>query len=240
MKLYKKIAKYYDLIFKQDYEKQARIISKLIKNKGKLLDVGCGTGGHLIIFKKLSFKVKGLDDSEEMINVAKKKLPEIIFFKAKMQKLSLKEKFNVITILNRTLLFVKDYNDLKKTIKGVYNQLTINGALIMDLDIHSDYFDKDKSETNYFHNNEVEGSITEEYDLRDDKVLWSINLNIKDNNKIIRLVDNQEFLLINVKKLLKIMNEIGFKTIIYSIKGRKTSNYKQPLIIKGLKFKKDS
>ncbi|GAG89663.1 unnamed protein product, partial [marine sediment metagenome] len=55
--MYKKLAKYYDLIYHwKDYEKEAHSVKDLIKkykksDGNKLLDVGCGTGKHLEQFK---------------------------------------------------------------------------------------------------------------------------------------------------------------------------------------------
>ena len=51
--LYKKYAKYYDLIYsKKDYVNETKFILSMIRQnkvKGKnILEVGCGTGGHAI------------------------------------------------------------------------------------------------------------------------------------------------------------------------------------------------
>ena len=56
--MYKELAKYYDLIYlSKDYKKESqqlmRIIKKYKKSEGKkLLDVACGTGGHLKFLEK--------------------------------------------------------------------------------------------------------------------------------------------------------------------------------------------
>ena len=55
-KMYKKIAKYYDTIFKTDYHGEVHVIDKIIGKKGTLLDIGCGTGGHLKEFNKIKYK----------------------------------------------------------------------------------------------------------------------------------------------------------------------------------------
>ena len=77
--LYKKLAKYYDLVYSwKDYKKEANKIRKLIKkykkSEGKgLLDVACGTGGHLK-FLKSNFSCTGIDINDEMLKIAKKKV----------------------------------------------------------------------------------------------------------------------------------------------------------------------
>ena len=66
-------------------------------------------------------------------------------------------------------------------------------------------------------------------------VLYSVNFNIKDE---IRLVDNKEFLLVSVKKLVYLMEEVGFKVKVYNKNGKETKNHQQPVFISGVKVKK--
>jgi ubiquinone/menaquinone biosynthesis C-methylase UbiE len=239
VKVYKKLAKYYDLMFDFDYSGEAKIchsiLERLGKGKGLLLDIGCGTGGHMLAFKALGYRVEGLDSSKEMIEQAKKKLPEAEFHKSKMEKMKLREQYDIITLLNRTLLFVDDKKDLKKVFKRIHEQLAPKGVLLMDLDIHKNNFNPDRSNAKHFTGDDVEGSIVEEYDLRDDKILLSINLSIKEKGEITRVVDNYEFLLIDPKKLLKLLKEVGFKTKTYTMKGRKTNDMSKRLLIAGIR-----
>ena len=153
-----------------------------------------------------------------------------------MEKMNLKKKFDAIIIFNRTLIHLKNEKSLKKLIKKVKEHLNAGGGVLIDLDVHKDFFDVDLSETNYFHKGDLEGSITEEYDLRGNKILWSINLVIKDG-KVNRLVDTQEFLLIDAKKLIKILKENGFKVFVFSAKGRPVKHINQHIIVLG-KLKK--
>ncbi|MBD3312009.1 methyltransferase domain-containing protein [archaeon] len=235
MKVYNKLAEYYDEVFKIDYEKEAGVCHEVIKklggSAGKLLDVGCGTGGHMKAFKELGYEVEGLDSSNEMIRQARYKLPRAKFYKMKMQEVNLAGTYDVITLLSRTLLYLDDEKEIKVTLRRLQDHLEPMGLLVIDLDLHKDYFNPDKSSTNYFNDEGVEGSITEDYELKDNKVLWSVNLSIKKEDDVTRVVDNQEYLLINPKKLVKWMKEIHLIPTIYSSNGRKTSNYEQPLII---------
>jgi cyclopropane fatty-acyl-phospholipid synthase-like methyltransferase len=53
-------------------------ISKLFKEKGvrKILDIGSGTGRHLIFFSKKGFEIHGFDASPKAISIAKEWLTE--------------------------------------------------------------------------------------------------------------------------------------------------------------------
>lgn len=234
MKVYNKLAEHYDQVFKINYEKEAGVCHRIIKKLGggrKLLDVGCGTGGHMKAFKELGYEVEGLDSSNEMIKQARQKLPRNKFYKMRMQEINLAGSYDIITLLSRTLLYLDDEKEVKVTLRRLQDHLEPMGLLVIDLDLHKDYFNPDKGETKYFNKDGVEGSVTEDYDSKGNKVLWSVNLSIKKEDEVTRVVDNQEYLLINPKKLIKWMKEIHLIPTVYSSNGRKTSNYEQPLII---------
>ena len=71
-------AKYYDTIYqKKNYSKETNFVSQFFpKNKKKLriLDLGMGTGSHLINLIKKGHKVDGVELSREMIDLAKQKV----------------------------------------------------------------------------------------------------------------------------------------------------------------------
>lgn len=240
MKLYKKLAKYYDYAFRINYKQEALTCNKIIRKtggkKGRLLDVGCGTGGHMKAFKELGYHVEGLDESQEMIEQARHKLPRAKFYQMRMQDINLASDYDVITLLSRTLLYLDDEKEIKLTLRRLRDHLKPMGVLVIDLDLHQDYFNPDKSETNYFNKEGIEGSVTEDYELKNDKVLWSVNLSIKKDEKITRVVDNQEYLLIKPGKLIKWMKKAHLIPTVYSMKGWKIKNYEQPLIISAKKL----
>lgn len=84
-KHFKDYAEYYDSFYKEkDYDAEVDFILKLYEkfgNKGinSVLDIGCGTGGHLIPLSKRKLKVKGFDTSEEMIEIASNKISKADF-----------------------------------------------------------------------------------------------------------------------------------------------------------------
>lgn len=52
------------------------ILEMLLDPPGRLLDVGCGTGRHLVHFARKGFEVTGVDLSTHMIEIARRKLAE--------------------------------------------------------------------------------------------------------------------------------------------------------------------
>lgn len=93
-KFFNKIAKYYDRgIFKgwnKKIEKETIEIAN-IKRNSRILDAGCGIGNLLMLLQglKKNLKLYGIDISEEMLRIARKKLKN----KAKLKLIAL-EKIN--------------------------------------------------------------------------------------------------------------------------------------------------
>ena len=99
--LYGKLARYYDKLNSQvDYKRESNFILELLEKKNlprkSLLDVGCGTGNHLVHLKEKFEVIIGIDINEEMLQIARKKLPGIDFLKGDMRKFSLNRLFDSI------------------------------------------------------------------------------------------------------------------------------------------------
>ena len=80
MKPFAGYAQFYDLFYKEkEYEKEARFVLAVAEKHGlrspsSILDLGCGTGGHLVEFARKGLSVAGVDRSHEMIELAMKKI----------------------------------------------------------------------------------------------------------------------------------------------------------------------
>ncbi len=83
----------HDFVFKFGEE-----IVKLLnpKNNETILDIGCGTGDLTKKIAELSGKVIGIDNSNEMIQTAHKKYPEISFIHADAKDYQLDNEFDAI------------------------------------------------------------------------------------------------------------------------------------------------
>ena len=71
-------SQYYDLLYSdKDYIREVDYIIKLIKenidHSKTLLDMGCGTGKHAELLSNKDFIVHGIDISEDMLKIAKKR-----------------------------------------------------------------------------------------------------------------------------------------------------------------------
>lgn len=69
----------YDALYSdKDYSAECELITRLIEASGNevksVLDIGCGTGGHLIPLAHMGYNLTGVDPSRSMLEIAKRKL----------------------------------------------------------------------------------------------------------------------------------------------------------------------
>ena len=73
MNYYKEHSKEYILKTKDiDMSEAYEFFLKHVKTKGKLLDVGFGSGRDMLYFKSIGFDVEGIDSQQEFVDAAKK------------------------------------------------------------------------------------------------------------------------------------------------------------------------
>lgn len=132
-------SKYYDLFASKDdidfYKELA------VKYGRKALELGVGTGRVAIELAKAGVTVWGIDNSEDMLNVARQKLKKKSFFVRKRVKLKLedmrnfklKEKFPFIYIPSSTFEHYITQEDQRKCLTSVYNALEREGILAFDI-----------------------------------------------------------------------------------------------------------
>ena len=219
--LYKKFAAYYDRIYENvDYLGESEFIKWAVKKYKtspgiELMDVACGTGSHAMILKN-NFRVTGVDINENMLEIARKKVPEADFIKGNMKKLELKSKFDVVICIFSAIHYNINYRELEGTLTNFYNHLENGGILIYDLSFN--------------YENWIEGVVSIDTVVEEKLKLARIcqstlkngifNANfvflVKDNGKFDFDIDEHHLGVFEIDEVIKIMNEIGFKTYIYN------------------------
>lgn len=75
----------YDALYAdKDYESESEFVTALFKKYSRrpvrrILDLGCGTGGHAVALAARGYEVVGVDRSEPMLRQARRKLPDADF-----------------------------------------------------------------------------------------------------------------------------------------------------------------
>jgi ubiquinone/menaquinone biosynthesis C-methylase UbiE len=219
--LYKKFAGYYDKIYENvDYAKEAEFIKWAVKthkqNEGrKLLDVACGTGTHASVLIE-DFKILGVDISDDMMEIASKKVPNAQFIHGDMKKLEIGEKFDVVTCMFSAIHYNTSYMELETTLQNFYNHLNDGGVVIFDFGLNQ--------------NNWIEGLVSVdtvvEGDLKIARICQSnrdglvFNANfvflVKENGKLDFDIDQHRLGIFDMEKTVEIMKKIGFEINIYA------------------------
>lgn len=94
----------------------------------KVLDVGCGTGRTISDLKKAGANVVGVDPSEEMLKIAKKKFSSVEMFAGEIENLPFEdESFDVVV----TLFVIAHLKTLDKAFQEIYRVLKPGGVFIV-------------------------------------------------------------------------------------------------------------
>ena len=216
--MYKKLAKYYDLIYHwKDYEKEAYSVKDLIKkykksNDNQLLDVGCGTGKHVECFLD-EFSCTGIDINNEMVEVAKTNFKDAIFEQGDMINFNLKTKFDVILCLFSSIGYVKTYSNLEKTMLNFGNHLKKGGVLIIEpWFTKATYWVGAPGMTTYDEKDIKIARLNSTKIVGDLSIMEMHYLIAEKDEDVIHFVDIHELGLFEIDKTLEFMEKAGFKS----------------------------
>jgi ubiquinone/menaquinone biosynthesis C-methylase UbiE len=136
--MFSKTARYYDKVYTsfKDYQaetdKLTAIIEENLRSDGRrLLDVACGTGGH-IAYLKQHFEVEGLDISPEFLEIARRKHPDIVFHQGDMVEFDLAGRYDVVTCLFSSIGYVRTLENLTRAVTCMTRHVSHGGVLIIE------------------------------------------------------------------------------------------------------------
>lgn len=142
----KMTADVYDAIYaKKNYETEAVALKGLIayhkqSDGNELLDVACGTGLHLPYIID-DFVVTGVDLSEQQLEKAKQRLPNISFNQGDMRNFDLHRQFDVVTCLFSSIGYVHPYEELQVAVANMVKHLKPGGVLVIEPWLQPGVFD---------------------------------------------------------------------------------------------------
>ncbi len=136
------MAYYYDEVYSDivDYERQTRFLEKIFKKHlGRrpktILDIACGTGNYTFVFAKHGYNTTGIDISEAMLKVARKKAADgdnPRFYKMDMRRIRLSERFDVATVLFGGFGYLERESDVELFFGRVPKHLSGRGLLMFE------------------------------------------------------------------------------------------------------------
>jgi len=150
--MFTRSARYYDAIYAaagKDYKAEVALLQRLLDLHGltdgnALLDVACGTGGHLA-FLRDTYEVEGLDIDKAMLEIAQDKLPDIPLHQGDMVDFSLHRRFDFVINLFSSIGYVRTQDHLEKAIISMANHTHPGGLVIVEPWIYPEDFKPGKA-----------------------------------------------------------------------------------------------
>lgn len=195
MESYTSFARVYD-VFQDNipYEEWADYLEELLKEygvgNGLLLDLGCGTGNITQVLARKGYDMIGVDNSEEMLEIAMEKKEEsgfdILYLLQDMREFELYGTVKGIVSICDSMNYILSKNDLLKVFRLVNNYLDPGGVFVFDLNtIYK--FNQVMGDMVIAENREDSSFIWENYYYPEERINeYNITLFIKETDDLYR------------------------------------------------------
>lgn len=109
-------------------------------SRGRLLDVGCGTGKSFLSMLARGWRVTGCDLSAEMLRLAREKTGGAVRLElADMRELPRFGSFDLVWALDDAINYLLSAEELTAALAGMSDNLAPDGLLVFDLNAHHTY-----------------------------------------------------------------------------------------------------
>lgn len=139
-------ATYYDLLYQdKDYAGEAQFVRQLLAKQAdsttRILELGCGTGGHAQHLLDLGFHIHGIDMSERMVALARQRLTSysnragspVAFTVADDREVRLGQTFDAVVSLFHVVSYHTTREDVLAMLKTAASHLQSGGVFIFDV-----------------------------------------------------------------------------------------------------------
>lgn len=137
---YSDLARFYDSFYEgKKFKEEAEYFYSIIKSINdnplhSVLDIGCGTGSHLIHLSEYFEEVSGLDPSPDMLDIARNKIKDrATLFQCRIQEFKHQPAYSAVVSFNSALNYLVSTEDLTKAFQNIYNALAKNGVIVVQL-----------------------------------------------------------------------------------------------------------
>lgn len=149
MEAYTGFAEVYDeLMDNIPYEEWTEYLIGLMREYGvtggTVCELGCGTGNVTELLAKAGYDMIGIDNSDDMLMMAREKLcdgSDILYLNQDMRKLELFGTVDAIVSICDSMNYILDEDDLTEVFRKANNYLEKDGLLIFDMNTEHKYRD---------------------------------------------------------------------------------------------------
>ncbi|NIP32054.1 MAG: methyltransferase domain-containing protein, partial [Candidatus Dadabacteria bacterium] len=141
--VFREYSEFYDILYgDKNYSAECDFLEEIFlrfskKPIKKILDIGCGTGGHALHLAQRRYDVTGIDRSEEMLKIAQEKASRenlsIKFKQADVRTFSLNDKFDAVIAMFAVMGYQKTNEDIEAAVRSVRKHLEPGNLFIFDV-----------------------------------------------------------------------------------------------------------
>lgn len=216
----------------EDYIKEGKRYKELIIKYSKipvltLLNLGCG-GGHVDWVLKKYFSITGIDISTNMLKLAKKLNPKVIYKKGDMRNTRLKKLFDAV-LIHDSINYMLTKKDLLSVFKTAFQHLKPGGMLLTFAEEYH-RIEQHKVSCSTHRKDDTEITFIEHYydpDQKDTTFECTFIYLIRDKKKLTVKTDRHLCGLFEIHVWRKLLKQCGFavkkQVHIYNNGGEKKS-----------------
>jgi SAM-dependent methyltransferase len=131
-------AAYDTLYHDKDYAAECDLVASVFARHAerpvkRVLDLGCGTGGHAVLLAERGYQVVGVDRSTEMLERARRRGGSARFQESDIACLDLGETFDAVLVMFAVLGYLTDNASLQSALNSARRHLCEGGLLFADV-----------------------------------------------------------------------------------------------------------
>ena len=131
----------YDVLYREkDYEAECDFLEEIFKRASipvrRILDLGCGTGGHAVPLSRRGYEVCGVERSARMLRIAQRKAREaharVQLVHGDLRELNLGRSFDAVIAMFAVMSYQRTNNDLAAACRTAAGHLAPGGVFAFD------------------------------------------------------------------------------------------------------------
>jgi len=134
-------AHYDDIYRAKDYEAECDFVETLIQRSGvdveSIIDLGCGTGGHLIPLSRRGYCMTGVDVSPQMLDIAKEKTRsagiDTPLFEGDLRTVDTGKRYDAAISMFSVFGYLQSNSDVAEACGNIRKMLNPGGLFIFDV-----------------------------------------------------------------------------------------------------------
>jgi SAM-dependent methyltransferase len=216
MNNYSEVAQYYDEITSTyfDYPRATTILKKLIKGKN-VLEIGAGTGNLSTRLSQEGYSVTGIDSSESMLEMARKKQSRTHYSRQDVTSLKLDQEFDTAICFESVYVLIRqgdgylmetynqDTDEIRAGLENIHKHLKQYGLFLIDI-----RNERDESMRHPFRNDHIYRVKIE--NLTQDRLV--IRHIIEKNNEVVAQSTINKYL-VPLQEFEQMLRETGFEVL---------------------------